>query len=69
MSAPHELTFEGRDASAKERLDFAEGTLIGALKLLARARRGEDTRGNCRCIAQWLRAVAQQMDELAEKRE
>ncbi|NPT36332.1 hypothetical protein [Paraburkholderia xenovorans] len=61
------MTFESRERTTKDRLDFAEGALVGALKLLARARRGEDTRSNCRCIAQWLRAAAQQMDELAEK--
>lgn len=67
----HEIRFEGRERTAKERLDFAEGTLIGALKLLVRVRFGNrsEVRGNCKCIAVWLRAVAQQMDELAEKHE
>lgn len=68
MDAP-EIKFVGRERTAKDRLDFAESTLIGALKLLARVRFGNrsEIRGNCRCIAVWLRAAAQQMDELAEK--
>lgn len=67
----HEIRYEGRERTDKDRLDFAEGTLIGALKLLVRVRFGcsSEVRGNCRCIATWLRAVAQQMDELAEKHE
>ena len=67
----HEIRFEGRERTAKERIEFAEGALIGALELLMRVRFGErsEVRGNCRCIATWLRAIAQQMDELAAKQE
>ncbi|WP_162600942.1 hypothetical protein [Paraburkholderia sp. C35] len=62
-----EVKYEGREHSVKERLDFVEGVLVGALKLLGRARYGEEKRGNYVTIAAWLRAAATHMDVLAER--
>jgi len=64
-----ELKYEGRDSSEKDRLDFVQGTLIGALELLARVRASEGTHGNCVTIAVWLRMAAEHMDVLAERHE
>lgn len=66
----HEVRFEGRGVTDRQRIDSIQSVLMCSLsKLLPRVRYGEDTRGNCRCMAFWLRVAAQELDALAEQHE
>ncbi|MFM0098721.1 hypothetical protein PQQ87_24175 [Paraburkholderia nemoris] len=63
-----EVVFEGRVKTRAERLANALGIVVGAAKLIERARSGDpaESDSNARCTAQWLRVAADDLDALAK---
>jgi len=61
-----EPVFEGRTRSGAESLAIAQATLIGAHKLLERARTGNpyEADSNVRCAVAWLRGAVDDLDAL-----
>ena len=61
-----ETVFEGRTRSGAESLAIAQATLIGAHKLLERARTGNpyEADSNVRCAVAWLRDAIDDLDAL-----
>ncbi|WP_158935062.1 hypothetical protein [Burkholderia sp. S171] len=63
-----EVSFEGRYRSRDRRLASVQGTALGVLKLIQRAREFEEVDDNIRCAAYWLRLAATELDELLKAR-
>jgi len=59
-----EVSFERRYRSRDQHLATVQGTALGVLKLVQRAREGEEVDGNVRCASMWLRIAADELDEL-----
>lgn len=65
-----EAVFQGRDRNGPEHLANVQATIIGAHKLMERARTGDpaEADGNVRCAAYWLRLAADELEALLKDR-
>lgn len=69
MSNVHEVKFLGRDKSRADHLANVQATIIGAHKLVERARTGDPAEAiaNISCAAFWLKLAAKELDELLQQ--
>ncbi|MGX7001946.1 hypothetical protein [Caballeronia sp. KNU42] len=63
-----EATFEGRYRSRDQHLANVQGTALGVLKLVQRAREGEEADANISCAAYWLESAAAELRALLKER-
>lgn len=63
-----EAQFHWCGRSRSQHLVNAQATIVGCMKLIARARDGEEVDDNIRCANAWLRIAADELDGLLKAR-
>ena len=59
-----EAVFHGRYRTRAQHLTNVQGTLLGVIKLVERAREGEEADANIGCAAYWLEIAATELRAL-----
>ncbi|MGX7850922.1 hypothetical protein [Pseudomonas aeruginosa] len=63
-----EAIFRGRSMTRAQHLTNVQGSLLGVVKLVERAREGEEADANISCAAYWLESAAADLRALLKDR-